>query len=58
MICLFDFLNGSYVVQNGTYDPIIIRSGKVIHDHIKHIHFEFHQGNQIFKLIIIAKIFP
>ena len=52
---MFDFLSGPYVVPNGTYDLIIIRSGKMIHNHIKHVHFEFHRGNQIYKLIIITE---
>ena len=38
-----------------TYDPIIIKSGKMIYILIKHIHVEFHHGNKIFKLIMIAK---
>ena len=48
MRCMVEFLNGSYVVQNGTYDPIIINSGEMIHNHIKHVHVEFHLGNKIF----------
>ena len=52
---MFDFLNGPYVERMATYDPIIIISGKVIHIHIKHISAEFHQSNNIFKPIIIAK---
>ena len=45
----FDFFKGPYVLLRGTYDPIIIKSGKMIH--IQHVHFE--RGNKIFKLIII-----
>ena len=55
MRCMFDFLNGPYVVPRGTYDPIIKKSGKMIHIHIKHVQVEFHRGNKIFKPIIIAK---
>ena len=38
-----------------TYDPIIIKSDKMIHIYMKHIYIEFHRGNKIFKLIIIDK---
>ena len=55
MRCLFDFLNGLYVVPSGTYHPIIIISCKMIHIHFKHGHVEFHRGNKIFKPIIITK---
>ena len=34
---------------------MVIKSGKLIHIRIKHVHVEFHQGNQIFKPIIIPK---
>ena len=51
---MFNFLNGPHVVPRGTYDPIIIKSGKVIPIHIKCVHGEFDRGNKIFKPIIIA----
>ena len=46
---MFDFLDRPYVVSNGTYDPLIINSGKVIHNRIKNVHVEFHRGNKIFR---------
>ena len=49
MRCMFDCLNGPYVVSRGTYDPIIIKSCKLFHIHMKYVH------NKIFKSIIIAK---
>ena len=52
---MFDFLNGPLVVPYGTYDPFIIKSGKMIHIRIKCVHVEFHRNNKIFKAIIIAK---
>ena len=48
MSCMFDFRNGPYVIPRGTYDPIIIKSYKMIHIHIKYVHAEFHGGNKIF----------
>ena len=51
----FDFLNGPHMVLRGIYDPIIIKSGKMIHIHLKHVHVEFYRGNNIFQPIIIAK---
>ena len=39
--------------RGATYDPIIIKSGKMIHIHMKHVQFQ--RGNEIFKPIIIAK---
>ena len=52
---MFDFLIGPYAVPNNTYDLIIIKSAKMIHNHIKLVHVDFNWGNKIFKLIIIAK---
>ena len=52
---MIDFFNGPYVVPRDAYDPIIIKSGKMIHIHVKHVHVEFHRGNKIFKPIRIAK---
>ena len=43
------------MVPNSTYDPIIINSDKMIHNHIKHVDVEFHRGNTISMPIIIAK---
>ena len=51
---MFDFLNGPFVVPRCTYDPIIIKSGKMIHIRIKHVHVEFYRGNKMFKPIIQA----
>ena len=36
------------------YDPIIMKSGKIVHILIKRIYVEFHRGNKI-KPIRIAK---
>ena len=47
---MFDFLNGPYVVPSVTFDLIIIKSGQIIHIHIKALYVEFHRGNKIFKL--------
>ena len=52
---MFDFFNGSYVVPKGTYAPIIIKSDKIIHIHIKHVHVEFQRGNESLKPIICGK---
>ena len=52
---MFDFLIEPYVVPRATYDPIIIKSDKMIHIHVKRVHVEFQRGNEIFKLIIITK---
>ena len=41
-----------------TYDPIIIKSGKMIHIDMNHVHVKFQRGNTIFKPIIIAKHIP
>ena len=41
-----------------TYDPIIIKSDKMIHIHMTHVHVKFQRGNTIFKPIIIAKHIP
>ena len=41
-----------------TYNPIIIKSGKMTHIHIvhvKHVNVKFQRDNAIFKPIIIAK---
>ena len=43
-------LNGPCVVSRDTYDPMIIKSGKMIH--IKHVHNEFHRRNKILKPLI------
>ena len=43
------------MVPRCTYDPIITKSGKMIHIRIKHVHVKFHRGNKIFKPIITAK---
>ena len=43
------------MVPNDTYDPIVVNSGNMIYNHIKHVHVEFRRGNKIFKLIIIAE---
>ena len=51
MTCMSDFLTR----PRGTYDPIIIKSVKMIHIHIKHVHVEFHRDNKLFKLIIFAE---
>ena len=55
MRCMFDFLNGPYVAPNGTCDSIIIKSGKMIHIHVKHVPVKLQRGNTISKRIIIAK---
>ena len=55
MRCMVDFLNGLYVRLIATYDPIIIKSDKIIHILIKLVRAEFHRGNTIFKRIIISK---
>ena len=55
MRCMFDFLNGLYVVSRDAYDPLIIKSGKIIDIRIKHVKVEFHRVNKMFKIIIIAK---
>ena len=55
MRSMFDFLNGPYVVPRCTYDPNIIKSGKMIHIYNKHLHVEFHRGNTIFMPNLIAK---
>ena len=46
-----------YVCVKATFDPVIIKSSKMIHIHIKSVHGEFHRDNKIFMLIIIAKHF-
>ena len=51
MTCVSDFLNGPM----GTNDPIIIKSVKLIHIHIKYVHVVFHRGKKIYKPIIFAK---
>ena len=38
-----------------TYNPNIIKSGKMIYAHIKHFHVKFQRGNTTVKQIIIAK---
>ena len=48
-------MDNKYVAPRGTYDPIIINSAKMIHNHIKNVHVEFHRGNPIFNPTIIAK---
>ena len=40
------------VLPRGIYE---IKSDKMIHIHIKHVHVEFQRGNNIFKLVIIVK---
>ena len=46
-----DFINE----PRGTYNPIILKTVKMMHIHTKHVHVEFHWGNKIFKKIIFAK---
>ena len=55
MKCMFDFLNGPYLAPRCTCNPIIIKSGNMIHIHIKHVHVEFHRRNKVFKPIIFYK---
>ena len=43
------------MVPWGAYDPIIIKSGKMIHIQMKHVHVEFHRRNKALNLITIAK---
>ena len=38
-----------------TYDPTILKLGKIIHILIKRVHVKFHGGNIIFRPVIIAK---
>ena len=40
------------------YDPIITKSGKIIHIHMKHVHVKFQRENKMFKPIIIAEHIP
>ena len=44
---MFDFFNVQHVILKRTYDPIIIKSEKMIHTHIKHVHVEFYRGNKM-----------
>ena len=53
MTCMIDILNLPYVAPRCSYDPIIIKSDKIIIIRIKHVHVELHRGNQIFKPIIL-----
>ena len=52
---MFDFLNKLYVAFSATYDPIVIKSGKMTHILIKRVYVEFHRDNTIIKSNIIAK---
>ena len=47
MGCKFDFFKVPYMGYLGAL-VIIIKSVKMIHIHIKHVHFEFHRSNKIF----------
>ena len=56
MTGMFDCINGiPYVAPRATYDPIIIKSDKMIQINIKHVHIEFNRGNKVFNPIIIVK---
>ena len=52
---MFNYLNRPYLVSRGSYDPIIIKSGKMIPIRIKHVHVKFYRGNKIVEQIIIVK---